>query len=129
MADQNAPQTPTGQSALVALNAAGETRPVSPTDPLPVTDAAGAVGAGNVVSARVSVLITATALVAARAARRRLLVKNIDTVNPIYVGPATVTVANGMEVKAGESLALFTTAALQAIASGGTVATCVLEEF
>jgi hypothetical protein len=36
MADQNFPLSPTGQPAMGALNAAGETTPVSPTDPMPI---------------------------------------------------------------------------------------------
>jgi hypothetical protein len=62
---------------------------------------------------------TAGTLLAARETRKRVTFCNRGTVD-CYLGPATVTTANGILLKPGDSIDMFTTALIQAITSSGT---------
>ncbi len=55
-------------------------------------------------NAAVSVTTTATAITAALATRRKMIVQNADSSKPIYVGDASVTTANGVRLSAGAAL-------------------------
>jgi hypothetical protein len=72
------------------------------------------------VTGQVATSGSAGTLVAANATRRRCLIKNTDATITVYVGPATVTTANGMPIKAGESAEITATALIQVIAASGT---------
>lgn len=61
----------------------------------------------------------AATLLAARETRKSATFTNFGTVD-VYVGPATVTTANGHKVEPGGSLTLETTALVQAITAAGT---------
>jgi hypothetical protein len=102
---------------------------VNPTArPVPVNIVAGgggtvtavATGAPNQASGQVTASTTAATLIAARTTRRSVLVRNLDSTISVYVGPATVTSANGMLLKAGESVPLDTRALIQVIAASGS---------
>lgn len=71
---------------------------------------------------------TAGNIVAARDTRKRLVLVNAGTID-VYVGPATVTTANGVKIPPGASLTLYTTAAVQGITASGTGAVHYLEEY
>lgn len=91
------------------------------------------VGAGSLVTAQVSVGITATLLAAARTGapgvgRIAITFVNSGTATVFY-GPAGVTVANGMPLPAGSSATLEMTAALYAIGASGTNVIAVQETF
>ncbi len=88
-------------------------------------------GASSIATGQVVVTTTAATLVAARLTRNRLILMN-NSNQDIYVGPATVTTANGLRVAAGWSLTLHTTALVQAIIGAGLTMTGdvdYLEEF
>lgn len=86
-------------------------------------------GAANIATGQVAASTTAATLVAARATRRGVLIKNLDAAIKVYVGPATVTAANGMELKAGESFVVDWTGLIQVIAASGTPAVAYLETY
>jgi hypothetical protein len=66
---------------------------------------------------------------AANELRSRILVKNLDASIVVYVGEATgVTSSTGFPLAAGESVALYTTAVVYAIAASGTPAIAIVEE-
>jgi hypothetical protein len=103
------------------------------------TDDRGAIGhvqrvdeQGSTAIATVQVVVTTTAatLIAARDTRKRVIISN-NSGNDIWVGPATVTTANGFHVAVGYSLTLYSTALIQAIIASGTMTgdVDVLEEY
>lgn len=96
---------------------------VSSANPLPVTTGASSgVAASNLANAQVTgTTAGTTALVAARATRRSVTIKNISAANTAWIGVATVTSANGMPLYPGESIALDFTGALEMIDTGGAV--------
>lgn len=54
-----------------------------------------------------SVTSTATAIVSPSSSHRSVVVQNIDTVDPVYLGGGTgLTTSNGFRIAAGESLAV-----------------------
>jgi hypothetical protein len=87
------------------------------------------VGAANLDNGQVAASTTAGTLIAARATRRSATIKNTDAAITVYVGKATVTAANGMEIKAGQSINIDTTALIQVIAASGTPSVAYIETY
>lgn len=77
-------------------------------------------GAPNMANGQVTASGTAGTLVASRATRRYVTVKNLDTSLTVYIGIATVTAGNGMPLKGGESVSLDFTGLIQVIAASGS---------
>lgn len=89
----------------------------------------GEIGSSAVAIARVTPTTTAATLIAARETRKRLIITNNSNVT-VYVGPATVTTANGYPIPVGYTLVLYTTALVQAIvASTAAADVAVTEEY
>ena len=89
-----------------------------------VTDQAGtAVATGQVAPTG-----TAGTLLAARETRKVVTFVNRGTVD-VYIGPATVTTANGILLSPGESIDIQTTALVQAITPAGTGAVHYVEVY
>lgn len=86
-------------------------------------------GAANQATGQVATSTSAATLVAARPARRSVTIKNTDTTIAVYVGPATVTTANGMPLAGGESITVDTTALIQVIAASGTPTVAYYETY
>lgn len=86
-------------------------------------------GAPNLATGQVATSTTAGTLVAARATRRSVTIKNLHATITVYVGAPTVTASNGMEIKAGESLNIDTTALVQVIAASGTPTVAYVETY
>lgn len=84
--------------------------------PLAVTQA----GAAHTATGQVATSTSAGTLLAARATRRSATFVNMDTSITVYIGPATVSAANGLRLKAGESINIASVDALQVIAASGT---------
>jgi hypothetical protein len=62
---------------------------------------------GIVSSGQVAVTTAATAIVNGVVSGRQIVIQNMDASNPLYLGPATVTVANsGLKIPAGGSFTL-----------------------
>jgi hypothetical protein len=78
---------------------------------------------------QVSVLVTTTEVLAARPTRRRAIIRNNDATNPIYLNAGAAATTSHFIVKAGESVEIRTSAAVNGIATGGTVVTHVWDEF
>lgn len=57
-------------------------------------------------------------LVAARAKRRSVTVRNIHATESCYIGAGTVSAANGFPLKAGESISVDCTGAINGIRAG-----------
>lgn len=58
------------------------------------------------------------ALVAARASRRSVVIRNLHATDTVYVGAGTVSAANGFPLKAGESIPIDSVVAINGIRSG-----------
>jgi hypothetical protein len=109
---------------------AGTQRFVLATDQPNLTTALNVKGAFSTTTATGQVTTSGSAgtLVAANATRRRAILKNTDTTITVYVGPATVTTANGMPIKAGESIEWRGTALIQVIAASGSPVVAYMDE-
>lgn len=79
-------------------------------------------GSTAVATAQTNISSTAATLIAARETRKHVTITNRQLA-PIFVGPATVTAANGFQIDPGASLTIYTTALLQAITSAASGAT------
>jgi len=92
----------------------------------------GGVGAANVAAGTVAIPTTAggTLLVAARDTRTRVTVYNTTT-TPAYVGTGVVSSTNGAYLPGvvGASLTFYTTAALKALSTSGTINLSYVEEY
>ena len=77
-------------------------------------------GAANMANNQVATSVTAATLVAARATRRSVVIKNMDSLITVYIGVATVTTANGLPLLAGESVSIDWVGLIQVIAASGT---------
>lgn len=99
-----------------------------------IVDTAGApinakVGAANAPVTRGTASVTAATLAVARPTRRGILIRNLDTSLTIYLGPATVTAANGFPLLPGESAPFSWVGLIQVISASGTPAYAVWDEF
>lgn len=88
----------------------------------------GEIGSTAIASGQVAPTSTAATLLAARETRKRVTFVNRGSVS-VWVGPATVTSANGLEIKPGESYVMYSTALIQAITASATGAVQYLEEY
>lgn len=78
---------------------------------------------------QVSVDTSSTLILDARSTRRRVILRNNDGTNPVYItGDETATTSDFI-VKAGESVELRTKDALRGIATGAAVTLHVMEEY
>ena len=97
-------------------------RAVSAAKPLPVNviSQVQPVGASNIATGQAAPTNSAATLVASRATRTRLTLVNRGSVS-VYVGPATVSTSNGVELKPGESMTFeMAGTTLQGITASGT---------
>lgn len=88
-------------------------------------------GSTAIATAQTNISNTAATLIAARETRKRVVIVNRQN-TAVFVGPATVTTANGLQINADASLTLYTTALIQGItaaASGATEKMHTLEEY
>jgi hypothetical protein len=109
-------------TALLWEDTSDTLRAVSAAKPLPVSiiSQVQPVGASNIVTGQAAPTNSAATLVASRATRTRLTMVNRGSVS-VYVGPATVTTANGVELKPGESMTFeMAGTTLQGITASGT---------
>ncbi len=88
----------------------------------------GVIGGTAIASGQVAPTGTAGTLLAARETRQRVTFVNRGTMS-VFIGPATVTTANGLELKPGDSYLMHSTALIQAITSSGTGAVHYIEEY
>ncbi len=106
------------------------TTPASASNPVAVTSIiTSSPGAAHLTTGQVTASGTAGTLVAARATRRSVLVRNTDAALSVYVGPATVTSANGMLLKAGESCPFTFVGLIQVIAPSGSPVVAFADEY
>lgn len=129
-ANQTAVQANAGADATKAVSVQGITGgkavPVSMAT-LP-TGASTAAGAANIATSQVTAGAAGT-LAIARATRRQCTIKNTDATNTATIGPATVTTANGMPVKPGESITVRWVGLIQVIANAGSPVIAVMDEY
>ncbi len=86
-------------------------------------------GAANLATSQVTSTSSAATLVVARPTRRSVLIRNTDAANSIWVGPATVTTANGFLIKAGESVPFTWVGLIQVIDSGSHAVVAIADEY
>lgn len=90
----------------------------------------GEIGATAIASGRVNVTTTSGEAVAARETRKRLvLVASSSNTADIDVGPSGVASGSGFRLAAGDTLTLYTTAAVHADAASGTQVLIYAEEY
>ena len=88
------------------------------------------IGVANGPITQVATSTTSGVAIAARATRRSVMFKNIDTAITIYVSDdATATSANGIPLLAGESVRFNATIAYSCLAASGTPILVVEEEY
>jgi len=122
-------KTPALVSGRQPVDGSGVTQPISAaTLPLP-TGAAKAAGATNYANGQVTATTTAGTLKAANATRRSIMFKNLDTAITVYLGGATVTSANGVPLKPGESVTINATGLVQVISASGSPVVSYWEEY
>ena len=88
-------------------------------------------GSTAIATTQVNVTGTAATLIAARDTRKRVVIINRQAA-AIFIGPATVTTANGVQIDPGASITLYTTALIQGITAANSAAaekTHVFEEY
>ena len=105
-----------GQTGIVVVNSDG-------------SNVAGGSIAAIVANGQVALSVAEATVVEARATRRSVLIRNLDVTISVYIGIATVSAANGMLLKAGESITLYNTALIQGIAASGTPIVAYIEEY
>lgn len=105
-------------------------RAVSAAKPLPVNViTGGSAAAASVATSQVSVTSSAATLIASRSGRTRLTLVNRGSVSA-FVGPATVSTSNGIEMKPGDCLFLeMAGTTLQGITASGSTTVHVMEEY
>ena len=86
-------------------------------------------GAANLANGQGVAGAAAAQLVAARATRRSVTVRNTDAANSCYVGAGAITTATGFLLKAGESISLDTTAAVNCLRATADVTLCYVETY
>lgn len=86
-------------------------------------------GAANAPVTRGTASNSAATLAIARPTRRGILIRNLDTALTIYIGPATVTVANGFPLLPGESSPFSWVGLIQVISASGTPAYAAWDEY
>jgi hypothetical protein len=77
------------------------------------------IGVTSVATGQIAPTNSAATLLAGRETRRSVVFVNQGSVD-VYIGPATVTTGNGFKLVVGASIAVPTTALLQAITASGT---------
>lgn len=82
----------------------------------------GEIGGSAVATAQTNISNSAATLIAARDTRKYVTILNRQLAS-IFVGPATVTAANGIEIAPGAALTIFTTALVQGITAAASGAT------
>jgi hypothetical protein len=114
-------------AALLGSVSAQNVNVVNPvTMPVPIWGARGALHEAN---SQVTTSGTAGTLIIARPTRISCLIRNLDSSISVYIGAATVTTANGMLLKAGESVVITATTLVQVIAASGTPTVAVFDEY
>lgn len=86
-------------------------------------------GAAHEANSQVTASTSAGTLVIARPTRRTCLVRNTDAAINVYIGGATVTNANGMILKPGESTVITAVTLWQVIAASGSPVVAVVDEY
>ena len=88
------------------------------------------IGSTAIAVARITPTTSPATLVAARDTRKRLVITN-NSNTTVYVGPATVSTANGYPIGGGYTLTLYTTILVQCIIASGTASADVacVEEY
>lgn len=76
------------------------------------------VGAENLANGQSTAGAASGTLVAARSTRRSVTVRNVHTSESCYIGTGTVSTANGFLLKAGESISIDTTVAINGLRAG-----------
>lgn len=85
-------------------------------------------GATAIATGQVAPTNSAATLLAARDTRKRVVFLNTGAVT-VYIGPATVSAANGFPLVPGSSVTLYMQPLIQAITASGTGAIAYLEEY
>lgn len=74
----------------------------------------------NQSTGQVATSTTAATFVIARPTRRSVSLQNLDASINVFIGPATVTAANGYRLGPGQSVSVDTTLLIQVISASGT---------
>ncbi len=86
-------------------------------------------GAANMANGQITATTTPATLVAARPTRRSVTIKNINTSISVYVGLATVSSANGMLLRSGESISVDYVGLIQVVAGSNSPNVSYIETY
>ncbi len=86
-------------------------------------------GAANMANGQIAATTTPATLVAARPTRRSVTIKNINTSISVYVGLATVSSANGMLLRSGESISVDYVGLIQVVAGSNSPNVSYIETY
>lgn len=86
-------------------------------------------GAPSYANGQATAGVASGVLVAARATRRSVAVRNQDAANSAYIGAGAVTSGNGLLLKAGESISIDSTAAINCIRATDDVVLGYMETY
>lgn len=86
-------------------------------------------GAANMFNGQIAATTTPATLVAARATRRSVTIRNINTSISVYVGLATVSSSNGMLLRAGDSISVDYVGLIQVVAGSNSPNVSFLETY
>ncbi len=86
-------------------------------------------GAANMANGQISATTTPATLVAARPTRRSVTIKNINTSISVYVGLDTVSSANGMLLRSGESISVDYVGLIQVVAGSNSPNVSYIETY
>jgi hypothetical protein len=128
----SATHTPTGaqNNGVKTVDSVAEAGRVTPVDAAGAAlDVASKKGAPSFANGQVTAGAASAQVVAARATRRAVLIRNTDAANSAYVGGGAVTSGNGFLLKAGESVTIETTAAVNAIRATADVVLAYVETY
>ena len=87
------------------------------------------VGADNLNNGQVTVITGSVLIIDFNIQRRSVVIKNLHTSIPIYVGKLPVSSSNGMELKAGESISIDFNGAIYGTVISGSVSVAYLETY
>lgn len=121
----------TGNTSLASLvtQTDGIEGSVDGIEPLLAAISAKLTGAASIAIGQVTAGVASGVLVASRATRRTVVIRNQDAANSAYIGTGTVTSGNGFLLKTGESVAIETIAALNCIRDSADVALAFIEVY
>lgn len=98
------------------------------TGAAPLAVSSGAAKSATIATSKVTLSTSASLISAASTTRHAILIRNVDATISVYVGVSGVSSTTGFLLKAGESVSIYSTAAIYGIAASAAPAVNTLSE-